>query len=222
MKVCTDSCLFGAWTAARIHKWMPDTGNILDIGTGTGLLSLMLAQQTKASIYAVELNPAAAAQAEANFAQSPWKDRLKVIHSSINDYVSSKRYDLIISNPPFYEDDLRSPDNNRNAAMHDTTLTLPDLISSVNTYLADDGSASILIPFHRTGELETAAFRSGMHVTERLYIRQTPSHNYFRTIMFLSKYQSSGEKESEMTIHDANRNYTPEFVELLREYYLKL
>lgn len=221
MKVCTDACLFGAWTATKLQKWLPHCENILDIGTGTGLLSLMLAQKTNAQIDAIELDAPAAAQAARNFAASPWKEKLQVLHGSANEHPFSKKYDLIIANPPFYEDDLHSPDHNRNAAMHDTTLTLDELIGVIKKNLADDGYAAVLLPFHRTGIMATKALRADLHVIERLYARQTPVHPFFRSFLLLSRYGAAEAAEQELSIHNTERKYTPEFMELLKDYYLK-
>ena len=116
MKVCTDACLFAAWVAAYLQKNKINPGSILDIGTGTGLLSLMLAQKTLALIDAVEINIDAALQAKENFNASPWKQRLNVFETGILQYNTQMKYDLIISNPPFFNNDLLSPDKNKNTA----------------------------------------------------------------------------------------------------------
>lgn len=222
MKVCTDACLFGAWCTRKMNEWVPDGKNILDIGTGTGLLSLMAAQKTNAMIDAVDLDAAAVNQAAGNFSTSPWKDRLNAVHASINDFEKTKEYDFIISNPPFYEDDLRSPDEGRTAAMHDSKLTLEQLVNAIGQHLSNDGYAAVLLPFPRTNYFETTAIRKGLHVVERAFVRQTSTHHFFRSMLLLSRYKPFEEVEEEITIHDDNRQYTPEFFELLKDYYLKL
>ena len=110
MKVCTDACIFGAWAAGKLKESSISVRHILDIGCGTGLLSLMLAQNTNADIDAVEINTDAASQAKENILQSPGINKIKVINASILEFVPEKNYDFIICNPPFYEDDLKSPD----------------------------------------------------------------------------------------------------------------
>jgi tRNA1Val (adenine37-N6)-methyltransferase len=119
MKVTTDACIQGAWTPVQ-----KDEVRILDIGAGTGLLSLMLAQKApNAIVDAVELNEQAATQAGQNFAGSPWADRLNVICSDIQGYRATHKYDLIISNPPFFNNSLKGPEASRNNARHTTALT---------------------------------------------------------------------------------------------------
>ncbi|MEO8711563.1 MAG: methyltransferase, partial [Parafilimonas sp.] len=154
MKVCTDACLFGAWAA---HNPQLEASNILDIGTGTGLLSLIYAQKNMhASIDAIEIDEAAVQQARENFEASIWKERLHVYNTSIQQFATSsnKKYDVIICNPPFYENDLKSENKQRNLALHSDALTLEELISDVDLLLGDDGSFFVLLPFHRTKYFE--------------------------------------------------------------------
>ena len=112
MKVCTDACMLGAWTAGKLGG--SGINNILDIGCGTGLLSLMLSQKINASIDAVEIDADAAKQAGENISASPWAANIRVIHTSLQEFMPKKKYDLIICNPPFYENDLRSEHENKN------------------------------------------------------------------------------------------------------------
>ena len=220
MKVCTDACLFGAWVAATIERDI-SLKNILDIGTGTGLLSLMLAQKNEAYIDAVEINTAAAIQASENFKVSPWKDRLQVLQTGIDEFDPSKKYDCIISNPPFFEDDLKSGNTSKNAAKHDTTLTLDDLVTQVNRLLQADGVGCILIPFHRTAYAEELVKKNGFFVNQKMLVRQSVHHGYFRTMMLFSRHSTETITE-ELFIHDEQRNYGEDFAKLLRDYYLKL
>jgi len=221
MKVCTDACLFGAWVAEKIRSDIDIKEPLLDIGTGTGLLSLMLAQNTEGHIDAIELDGAAATQASENFEASPWKERIKVYNGRIQDFAPGKKYGLIISNPPFFESDLRSPDKARNAAMHDTTLTLEELIAQIDLHILEDGSAAVLIPFHRTEYLESLLNRHGFFTFQKAIVKQTPTHAHFRTMLIFSKKERE-KKEEEITIHNEERVYTERFTELLKDYYLKL
>ncbi|MCP9751920.1 tRNA1(Val) (adenine(37)-N6)-methyltransferase [Ferruginibacter sp. HRS2-29] len=221
MKVCTDACLFGAWVAEKMKGENETEFNVLDIGTGTGLLSLMLAQQLKGKIESIELDAPAATQAAENFAASPWKERLKVHTGKIQGFVSGEKYGLIISNPPFFEADLRSPDASRNAAMHDTTLTLEELMKQFSLHIAVEGSGAVLIPFHRTEYLESLLDRHGFFTFSKAVVKQTTTHACFRTMLLFSKKERE-KKEEEIIIHDGERVYTERFAELLRPYYLKL
>lgn len=220
MKVCTDACLFGAWVADKIGT-DTSTRNILDIGTGTGLLSLMLAQKTNAAIEAAELDKEAALQAAENFSASPWKERLQVFETGIHDFNPAKQYDCIISNPPFFEDDLRSENAAKNAAKHDTTLTLDELIRQVKRLLKEDGTACILVPFHRTAYLEKLVTDNGFFIHEKLLVKQSVGHHYFRSQLIFSR-QPKEMVTDEIFIHDEQRQYSTRFTALLKNYYLKL
>ena len=130
MKVCTDSCLFGAWVAEYLEQEKNSLKTILDIGTGTGLLSLMLAQKTTANIDAVEIEEAASLQASNNFLASPWNNRLQVYHAPIQLFkpIHPKSYVFIICNPPFYENNLKTDNQLKNLALHSEALSLANLI----------------------------------------------------------------------------------------------
>src|SRR4051812_5902465 len=140
MKVCTDACLFGAWISEEVKSKNSKVKSVLDIGTGTGLLSLMFAQKNLQSIIdAVEIDEAAAQQARENFEASPWKERLQIYSTSIKLFISEKKYDLIISNPPFFENDLKSDDSKRNLALHSSQLSLEELLDAITKHLKEDG-----------------------------------------------------------------------------------
>ena len=221
MKVCTDACLFGAWiTACLKHKKILPK-NILDIGTGTGLLSLMLAQKTAAAIDAIEIQPDAAVQARENFDASPWKDRLSVFSEDILQYPVQNKYELIIVNPPFFEDDLLSADANKNMAKHSGSLSLPKLIKIIVRHLSDDGLAAVLLPYHRSAFFETKALAQGLYTIEKLLVQQTPKHPPFRTMLLCSKKEKPLQ-QSAIIIHNNERHYSSEFIALLKDYYLKL
>lgn len=213
MKVCTDACIQGAFTAAR----MPAVSRVLDIGTGTGLLGLMLAQQSAAAIDAIELDEQAALQAAANFEASPWGDRLNVFKEDVREFAGVK-YPFIITNPPFYENDLKSPSHQRNAAMHAVSLGYEELLGAISRLLSKDGSFSILLPYE--GFLRFRELAVDFTLRELLLVRQTPAHNYFRAVGIFGP--SGNLNTAEIAIYDAQRNYTPEFSALLQQYYLYL
>lgn len=221
MKVCTDACLFGAWVAAKLHSCNRDR-YMLDIGTGTGLLSLMLAQQVPGTIRAIDIDKDAVEQANDNFNKGPWRSRMYAEHISLRGFRPAEKFDLIISNPPFYANNLLSPDENRNAAMHDATLTLPVLFDSINELITDDGHVAILLPYHRFEEARHLATLTGFHLLDAVMIRQTQSHTFFRVIMFMGRKSGGAVMEHDVSIHQQDRAYTNEFVQLLRPYYLKL
>lgn len=186
MKVCTDACLFGAWTAAIINEFEIAPTNILDIGAGTGLLSLMLAQACSAQIDAIEMETGAATQAAANCKASPWKDRINVIPLALQAFKKNEPlYDFIISNPPFYEQDLKSPNSNKNLAHHSEALTLKELIASIKQLLTQNGYFAVLLPFERKAPFIAMAEMEGFYVQASTDVHQTEKHPPFRTMLLL-------------------------------------
>src|ERR1700750_3284597 len=178
MKVCTDSCILGAWTAKRLNS----AKRILDIGSGTGLLSLMLAQKSASLIDSIELDPGSGAQAKENISASPWSASIRLLEGNVLHYPLPPDYDFIISNPPFFESDLRSPAETKNKAKHNETLTLDELIVVFRKHLNAEGAASILLPWRRTDYFEKMAVENGFFLLKKLIVRQTPAHPPFRSI----------------------------------------
>jgi tRNA1Val (adenine37-N6)-methyltransferase len=221
MKVCTDACLFGAWVADKVEKGVLQSSKILDIGTGTGLLSLMVAQKSDTAIDAVELEENAFEQAKSNFGKSPWSERFHIINADVKHFNSNHRYDLIISNPPFFEKELRSPKEVVNLARHDSGLDIAELIKVVITHLDMEGRFAVLLPYKRIAEFEEMAKMEGLYVFDKMLVRQTPGHSPFRGLLLLSKNEMPISK-GEMTIKNAVGTYTEEFEILLKDYYLNL
>lgn len=221
MKVCTDACLFGAWIAEKYNSSGLQVTKCLDIGSGTGLLSLMFAQKNPHTIIdAVEIEENAYEQAKENLSNSKWNDRLKILNMDIKDFIPEKKYDLIISNPPFYEKELSSTEKNKNIAKHDEGLMLKDIITIIKKHLSASGYFAILLPYHRIKYFEKSAEENNFFLHEKLLIRQTPSHNFFRGILFFgnSKHEI---KTNDLVIKNEN-GYTKEFTKLLKDYYLQL
>ena len=226
MKVTTDACLFGAWVGEIVNRELGVVSQkvqrrILDIGTGTGLLTLMLAQKApNAQIDAVEIDAEAAKQATNNFNASQWKERLRIHNEDINKYDPVDNYDFIITNPPFFDNDLKSDSNKRNLAMHSKALSLEELFASIKRLLKKDGSFAILLPSHRSSYFEKIALDADFHLLEKVSVKQTPNHLSFRSmLLFGNKDETIVEKE--MIIKDGNA-YTQSFTALLRDYYLYL
>lgn len=220
MKVCTDACLFGAWVAKNIDT--SNLKNILDIGTGTGLLSLMLAQFSHANIDAVEIEPMAVAQANANFNASKWKEQLHIQATSIIEYakIQPKQYDLIICNPPFFEQQLKSNNTQRNIAMHSAHLTLTELANCMIQLLANSGIAAILLPWNRLEEWKEIAEKRGLFYLKETAVKQSTTHSYFRT-MFLMQKSRVASSFNTISIKEGSE-YSKEFSQLLAPYYLAL
>jgi tRNA1Val (adenine37-N6)-methyltransferase len=221
MKVCTDSCLFGAWVAANTEQNIRKPLTILDIGAGTGLLSLMLAQKSTARIDAVDIDKNSCKQAAENFNESPWKERLRAFHADIKDWKAPCKYDLIIANPPFYENDLMPEDSGKSISKHSSAITLEGLLIKVKTLLDERGNFAVLLPWARTKWFENAAVAYSLFVKEKVEVKQTPLHNYFRTMLLLQN-EKPFTVQNELTIKNGYNEYTPEFNELLKDYYLNL
>lgn len=224
MKVCTDACLFGAWTS--LHALSSVTERVLDIGTGTGLLSLMLAQFTHATIEAVEIDANAAMQAKENFKASPWREQLSVHHQPIEEYLlqEPQKFDLIISNPPFFENQLKSAQENRNLAMHSQQFSLNQLAKVMSNLLTDVGIGAVLLPYQRTDEWRNMASQAELSIVRSCSVKQTENHPFFRNLFLLRKRAASEklaqkEKKEEISIK-MGADYSPEFKEILKPYYL--
>jgi tRNA1Val (adenine37-N6)-methyltransferase len=220
MKVCTDACLFGAFVADKFQK-TSHRFRVLDIGSGTGLLSLMLAQKIlTAEIDAVEIERAAAEQAKDNFRHSPWKERLHVHHQAIQQF-GINTYDLIISNPPFYENDLKSGNVKRNLALHGSALGLDDLLDVIQKHISAQGKFAVLLPYHRSANFINHAQLKDFYLSDEVSVKQTPRHPYFRSMLVFGRNKVQV-KHSDLCIKEANEEYSTEFTGLLKDYYLAL
>ncbi|MEO6584211.1 MAG: methyltransferase [Ferruginibacter sp.] len=219
MKVCTDACLFGAWSVKMIIKYKPEAQNILDIGTGTGLLTLMVAQKVAATFTAIEIKEAAAQQAGENFEASPWGGKILLMQGDIRKVETEQRFDCIICNPPFYEHDLSSNNQSKNAAMHSSELGFSELIPLIARYLNKDGIAIVLVPFKRESYFAALAKQFDFFLAECMRVKQTPQHSFFRT-MFVLSHTAQAETMTEIVIKDLSSEYTDDFKDLLKDYYL--
>lgn len=222
MKVCTDACIQGAYSARYVLENALPSSRIMDIGTGTGLLTLMLVQQLASSHFtAVELDAAAAQQATSNIAATSWANNIKVINADARDIPANELYDFIITNPPFYEADLKSGDKLRNQAMHATTLNYSALLTVIADHLKPDGVFSILLPYQPFIDFTIKAAGAGFHAQQILHIKQSVQHDYFRSVGIFKRGEGVTNVE-EMAIRETGNIYTPAFTDLLKPYYLYL
>lgn len=223
MKVTTDACLFGAWVARTVSSRQLAARSVLDIGTGTGLLSLMLAQKTTAVIDTIEIDLDAFEQAKENISASPWKDRINIYHADVRTFSFPNKYDIIISNPPFYENELRSPDEKKNMAHHGGLL-LDELLEIIFYNLDGSGDFYLLLPEKRILESELLLSKYEMNITQSMMVRQSTQHDYFR--MFVRGQRNGNDEghytKNEIAIRDEKNEYTKEFIDLLKDYYLYL
>lgn len=217
MKVCTDSCILGAYAPVANRQ------RILDIGTGTGLLALMAAQRSDAQIDAVEIASDAYHQALANIQQSPWKDRIRVYFQSIQQFSQDKTYhqlyDFIITNPPFYTKHLPSPSVQRNIALHAQSLNYDELLDAIKALLSPKGEWMVLLPSHESALFEKKARNQGFEMTQKLIIKNKEEGSDFRVISLYSEL-SQGVQEEILSIRKQSGEYSEDFKNLLKEYYL--
>ncbi len=221
LKVSTDSCLFGAWVGNKAADKKLEGDMVLDIGAGTGLLMLMLAQQCNALIEGIEIDKPSYEQALENLKASPWVNRLQLYFGDVKEFIFDKKYDIIISNPPFYENDLKSDPANRNIAMHDEGLKLDELIRIAEMNLNTAGKLAVLLPYFRAERFIETANEHNLYLDSRMDVKQTPDHSFFRTILLFGKQKSESEIQS-MAIKGENNQYSSAFVALLKDYYLHL
>lgn len=218
MKVCTDACVLGAWADAT------GAGRVLDIGTGTGLLALMVAQQNpEAMIDAVELDEAAVQQARENSAASPFGDRVRILSAAVQDYTADGQYDVILTNPPFFQSDLLSPDAGVNRAHHAQTLSLKDLLSAVSRLLKKSGRWYVLLPVEESRYLQGIAGESDWVAQSHLLLTHQPGRRPFRrlTAYAHASMQPVTNPAEELFIYENDgKTYTSAFRALLKEYYL--
>ena len=215
MKVGTDGVLLGAWVGISA-----DTKRVLDVGTGTGLLALMVAQRaTEAQIVAVEIEPQAAEQARVNVAFSPWAERIEVVCTDAKEYASEQKFDLIISNPPYFTASLHSPDAERNLARHTDTLSLSALCSLAVRLMSENGRLAVVLPSDCERTIRMAAIGAGLHPTRLCRVRTSSAKQPKRVLMEFSR-KSVGEQQSELVMSHKGEP-TEEYVELIRDFYLR-
>jgi len=221
LKVCTDSCLFGAWVASHLSEGK----KVLDIGTGTGLLALMYEQKhTDSSILALEIDTKSAELARYNFDQSPWAKKIVVRNESLQTFTSetaSESFDVILCNPPFFEKQLTSINETKNLAKHSSELTKIELVESIFKLLTKKGSAYVLLPPFEAEEFIGLATNFGLFLNENVTVRNKTNGQSFRQMMRFVKLENML-YEGEIVIYISEKVYTSEFVELLKEYYLYL
>ncbi|RIJ33500.1 tRNA1(Val) (adenine(37)-N6)-methyltransferase [Pontibacter oryzae] len=217
MKVCTDSCVFGAYAEVSSAK------RVLDIGAGTGLLSLMVAQRSEAEIDAVEINPEAQQQAQANFAASQWQQRLHLHPVSLQEFAKQPRakYDVILSNPPFFISSLKSPDAARNTARHTGELLFEDILTFAQQNLTEAGKLYLLLPPPEAAVFEKLAKASDLYLSDVLHMHTYHGGKCIRHIQTYTFAATAAAYTKEFFIREVDKvTYTSDFSDLLQAYYL--
>lgn len=234
MRVGTDGVLIGAWCSAEGKH------NVLDVGTGTGVIALMVAQRSPfAVVDAVEIDEESFEEASQNFAISPWQDRLLAVKADFREYVHgcAKSYDLIVSNPPFFTNGALPPDSGRKAARHCTSLTFVDLLRGAEQLLTDDGRVAIVTPADAERQIEAAVIECDLRTVRKTYVFSKPESQPRRILWEMMRStllcRESGDNESalvedkyprpvvdRLTIAESSGAYTPQYRSLTSPYYL--
>lgn len=214
MKVGIDSVLLGAWAGIQ------EAQTILDVGTGTGLIALMMAQRSDAKITAVEIDDSACREAIMNIENSPWPDQIKVIHTTFQEFARSTdlRYDCIVSNPPYFENCSRPEERNRKNARHNDELPFTDLIEGSMKLLQANGHLSVILPVNISEKFVKIAGSLGLFLNRNTWIKHKPEKHYQRRLMEFSR-NKTGTDESILVI-ECQKEYTDDYKNLTREFYL--
>lgn len=215
-KVGTDGVLLGAWVNVE------DTKTILDIGTGSGVIALMLAQRTSpdVGIVAIELQEGDAAQARENVANSPWPSRVHVIHSAIQDFYPEEKFDLIVSNPPYFVNSWLPPDENRSKARHSSDLSFPELLIALTRLLNDTGRFCVVLPLVEGNEFIRLAESLGFHMARKMTFRSRENKPIERLLVEFSRVKRDLKTE-ELLLYKINEEWTDEYKALTRDFYLR-
>lgn len=216
MKVGTDGCLLGAWFDVENSK------NILDIGAGTGLISIMAAQRSKAAITGVEIDAAAAKKAAENASRSPWSERIKIINSDIQSCHFEAPFDTIVSNPPFFTNSLKCDDNSRTLARHTDNLSPSTLFSCAQRLLTSNGKLSLIIPADSLNNWQSEALYKGFSLHRTTYVKTTPKKQAKRVLVEFRKKATILPLENTLILESTPGMYSPEATALLQDFYLKL
>ncbi len=217
MKVNTDGVLLGAWATVE------NPGLILDIGTGTGVIALMMAQRSQATIHALEIEDNACSQAVFNVENSPWKQRVEVIHGDFCCYYREcqHKYNLILTNPPYFSNSLRNPDAAKKMARHNDTLPFSDLLKGVANLLAEAGRFAVILP-HNTREFEAEAWLNGLQCCRRLKVRSFLDKPVIRELLEFKRIPLvNSEIIHELFVYTSPSVYSTPYMELTKDFYLK-
>lgn len=215
MKVGTDGVLLGAWTDVT------KATHVLDIGTGTGLIALMLAQRSKAKVTAVEIDENACAQAIDNVGLSPWKERVEVIQTDIRTYKPDRSFDCIVSNPPYFVNSLKSSNEQRTVARHTDTLSFRELLQSVVNMITKDGMFSVILPFEVLNEFWSTAMEFHLYPSRQTVVLSKPNASAKRVLLEL-KPQICSCKVSQLVIEEEPHIFSDDFKNLTRDFYQKV
>ena len=220
MKIGTDGVLLGAWCPIDNQPF-----SVLDIGAGTGILSLMLAQRTNAKqIDAIEIDNDAFEQCVENFESSPWSDRLYCYHAGLDEFMDEPedQYDIIISNPPFYSEDYKSDNQQRDLARFQDALSFEDLIEAASMLLCENGIFSVIIPYKEESKFIGFAKECNLFPFKITRVKGTPTTEIKRSLLAFSFTKKRKVEEDELVIETSRHEYTDDYIKLTQDFYLKM
>ena len=215
MKVGTDGVLLGAWANVSQAR------HILDIGTGTGLIALMLAQRSDARITAIDIDEEAVAQATDNAENSPWASRIRVLQQDLCQYCTEQRFDVIVSNPPYFIDSLKCPDSQRNTARHTDTLDARRLLQKASELLHPEGQFSLVIPAEQVSQIQQIGEECGLYLTRHTAVITRPELPPKRALLEFRKTQATYQTD-ELVIELDRHVYSEGYIDLTCDFYLKM
>ncbi|MCC9018042.1 tRNA1(Val) (adenine(37)-N6)-methyltransferase [Flavobacterium lipolyticum] len=219
MKVGTDGVLLGAWAPINHNPF-----SVLDIGAGTGIIALMLAQRTNAEqIDALEIDEDAYEEAVENFENSPWGDRLFCFHAGLDEFIEEPEdeYDLIVSNPPFYAEDYKSENEQRDLARFQDAMPFEELVEAADLLLSENGILAIILPFKEEEKFIALAKESELYPIKITRVKGTPTAVVKRSLLAFSRNETSQPEVDELTIEMNRHVYTPQYIDLTKDFYLK-
>ncbi len=220
MKVGTDGVLLGAW--APIHT---NPKSVLDIGTGTGIIALMLAQRTNAEqIDALEIDEKAYEQATDNFENSPWFDKLYCFHAGLDEFIEEpeQEYDLIVSNPPFYSEDYKTNNESRNLARFQEAMPFEQLIEAADLLLSENGIFAVIIPFKEEENFIDLCAEVELFPIQITRVKGSHTTPIVRSLLAFKRFELPVSSTNEIVIEINRHEYTNEYIELTKEFYLKM
>jgi tRNA1Val (adenine37-N6)-methyltransferase len=220
MKIGTDGVLLGAWTPIENNP-----KSVLDIGTGTGIIALMLAQRSDAEqIDALEIDESAYEQSVENFENSPWGDRLFCFHAGLDEFVDDPEdeYDLIVSNPPFYSEEYRSDNEQRDLARFQGAMPFEELVQAADLLLSENGIFSVIIPFNEEDRFIELCAEAELFPIKVTRVKGAPNTKIIRSLLAFKRYELAVLTADELVIEISRHEYTPEYISLTKDFYIKM
>ena len=220
MKIGTDGVLLGAWCPIDNNPF-----SLLDIGAGTGILSLMLAQRSNAEqIDAIEIDEDAYEQCVENFESSPWGDRLFCFHAGLDEFIDEPedQYNIIISNPPFYSEDYKTENSQRDLARFQDALPFEDLVEAADLLLSENGIFAVIIPYKEEERFIDLCAEFELYPIKVTRVKGTPTTEIKRSLLAFKRYELSVLTADELIIETARHQYTEDYIALIKDFYLKM